>query len=152
MEFYNKKQEEYVERILLQREQDSHDTGSLIDSTSSTITNKFGFSNDISNEFNEMVDVITDTSSAPTFSVNVKSKIYTGELVIIDFSWYEPYKELGDNIICIFVYVNFLWHIFLKLPDIINGAGATEYSAFDSMVGEIKAYRVNGSGRSRSIK
>lgn len=39
-------------------------------------------------------------------------------------SWYAPYKELGDNVICMFFYLFFIWHVFTHLPSIINGAGS----------------------------
>jgi hypothetical protein len=75
-----------------------------------------------------MLDVITNTSKAPKFQLNVNSKYYKGTLTIVDLSWYAPYKEMGDNVICIFAYLGFLWRIFIRLPDIIRGAGATSYS------------------------
>ncbi len=101
-----------------------------------------------------MVTVITDTESSPKYSINVNSKWYSGVLTIVDLSWYAPYKELGDNVICIFAYLAFLWNIFIRLPDIIQGAGAAAYDTADSsaMLREIKDYKSNGLGRSRFIK
>ena len=101
-----------------------------------------------------MVEVITDTESLPKYSINVKSKWYTGVLTIVDLSWYAPYKELGDNVICIFAYLAFLWNIFIRLPDIIQGAGAAAYDTADSsvMLREIKDYKASGLGRSKAIK
>lgn len=97
-----------------------------------------------------MVAVITDTESLPKYSINVNSKWYTGVLTIVDLSWYAPYKELGDNVICIFAYLAFLWNIFIRLPDIIQGAGASSYAG--DMAGDIRAYNATGFGRSKSIK
>lgn len=97
-----------------------------------------------------MIDVITDTSATPTFKVYIDCWAYTGEVTIIDFSWYAPYKETGDTIICIFAYCMFLWNIFIKLPDIIHGAGASSYVG--NMVGDIQAYKATGFGRSSSYK
>lgn len=88
----------------------------------------FGFAEDVKKNVNGMVDVITNTSEAPKFQINVNSKYYKGTLTIVDLSWYAPYKEMGDNVICIFAYLGFLWRIFIRLPDIIRGAGATSYS------------------------
>lgn len=93
-----------------------------------------------------MLDVITNTSSAPTYKINVNSKWYRGELTIIDLSWYAPYKDFGDTVICIFCYLAFLWNIFIRLPDIIQGSGASSYAG--DMAGDIKAYKVTGFGRS----
>ena len=97
-----------------------------------------------------MVDVITDTESSPKYSIRVNSKWYSGLLTIVDLSWYAPYKELGDNVICIFAYLAFLWNIFIRLPDIIQGAGASSYAG--DMAGDIRAYKFTGFGRSASIK
>lgn len=132
-------------------EEDGSEVAGMVSSTSSKITSKFGFKDDVTSEVSNIINVVTNTSSAPKFSVNVKSSIYSGDLVILDFSWYEPFKDLGDNVICIFVYINFVWHIFLKLPDIINGVGASEYTNFDNMIGDIQAYKNTGFGRSKHI-
>lgn len=88
----------------------------------------FGFAEDVKKNVSGMLDVITNTSKAPKFQLNVNSKYYKGTLTIVDLSWYAPYKEMGDNVICIFAYLGFLWRIFIRLPDIIRGAGATFYS------------------------
>lgn len=52
------------------------------------------------------------------------SKYYnygTGNYIIIDVSWYAPYKQLGDKIILAIAWALFLWHMFIKLPGIISG-------------------------------
>lgn len=72
-----------------------------------------------------MKDTIVNTQSNPVFYINVNSRWYTGQLKILDLTWYEPYKETGDAIICAFVYLTFLWSFFTRLPDIIQGAGAS---------------------------
>lgn len=45
----------------------------------------------------------------------------TGNYIIIDVSWYAPYKQLGDKIILAIAWALFLWHMFIKLPGIISG-------------------------------
>lgn len=114
------------------------------------VKEKFNFYNDISNNVKSMVDVITDVESAPKYYLNVNSKWYSGEVCIVDLSWYAPYKDLGDNVICIFVYIAFLWNIFIRLPDIINGAGASSYAG--NMVSDIETYHKTGIGRSSSLR
>lgn len=127
------------------------------DSADATISNgvngvkdKFNFYNDVVSNVNSMISVITDVESEPKYYINVDSKWYKGKICIVDLSWYAPYKDLGDNIICIFVYLSFLWNIFLRLPDIINGAGASSYAG--NMVNDIESYRKTGFGRSSSYK
>lgn len=96
-----------------------------------------------------MVDVITDTTNAPKLTMNVKSKYYTGNITVVDLSWYDQYREYGDTIICMFCYLSFLWNIFKRLPDIIQGAGASSYSL--DMMNDIQAYKITGFGRSSNI-
>ena len=93
-----------------------------------------------------MIDEITNVESEPKYYMNVSSKWYTGEICIVDLSWYAPFKELGDSIICIFCYLSFLWHIFMRLPEIIAGAGASSYSG--NMLNDIEVHNKTGFGRS----
>lgn len=114
------------------------------------IQEKFGFYTDVSSNVKSMVDVITDVSSAPKYYLNVKSKWYTGQVCVVDLGWYAPYKDFGDNVICIFAYLSFLWNIFIRLPDIINGAGASSYAG--NMMNDIETYRKTGFARGSSYK
>lgn len=41
----------------------------------------------------------------------------------IDFSWYAPFKGVGDTVISCFIYLGFLIAFFKRLPEIIHGAG-----------------------------
>jgi len=108
----------------------------------------FGFAEDVKKNVNGMISVITNTSEAPKFQINVNSKYYKGTLTIVDLSWYAPYKEIGDNVICIFAYLGFLWRIFIRLPDIIRGVGADSYAG--DMGYEIGLWNKYGMGRSSS--
>lgn len=107
-----------------------------------SVYNNFGFVDNIKQNVKGMVDVITNTKEAPKFQINVNSKYYKGTLTVVDLSWYAPYKEMGDNVICIFAYLGFLWRIFIRLPDIIRGAGASSYAP--NMLGDIEAFRKTG--------
>ena len=71
-----------------------------------------------------MIDVITDNTKVPKVTMTINSKWFSGSVTILDLSWYAPYSELGDNIICIFAYSAFLWRLFVSLPGIINGGSA----------------------------
>ena len=51
-------------------------------------------------------------------------------------------EKCGDNVICIFVYLSFLWNIFIKLPDIISGAGASSYVG--NQIIDIRTSKVTG--------
>lgn len=121
----------------------------LINNNVSSIKNKFLFIDNIKNNINSMVSVITDTTKAPKFELNVNSKWYSGTVTVIDFSWYDNYREFGDTVICMFCYLGFIWNIFKRLPDIVQGAGASSYSV--DMVNDIQAYKNTGFGRISNI-
>ena len=122
---------------------------SLINNSVSNVKGKFGFVDNIKNNMDDMVSVITDTTNAPKLTMNIKSKYYTGNITVIDLSWYDQYREYGDTIICMFCYLSFLWNIFKRLPDIIQGAGASSYSL--DMLNDIQGYKNTGFGRSSNI-
>lgn len=46
-----------------------------------------------------------------------------GQVKVIDLSFYAPFKEYGDTIICCFAYAFFFWRTYLHITDIINGTG-----------------------------
>ena len=122
------------------------DASTVITGATNSIKEKFNFFNDIKNNVNDMIDVITDTEASAKFNINVSSKYYSGSVTVIDLSWYAPYKEFGDTVICIFCYLAFLWNIFIKLPDIISGAGASSYAG--NQLQEITTFKTTGFGRS----
>lgn len=120
----------------------------LVSSGVDTLMNSFGFVDNVKNNVNSMIDIITNTESSPRFQLNMNCKWFQGTVTILDLSWYTPFKEYGDTVICIFAYLSFLWNIFIRLPDIIQGAGASSYAG--NMIGDIEAYRKTGFGRSSS--
>lgn len=71
-------------------------------------------------------NVIINVQEAPKFTINVTNNKYIadGSYTIVDMSWYTPYKEFGDNVICMFFYLFFIWHVFTHLSSTINGAGS----------------------------
>lgn len=107
---------------------DTSGTADNVNNAANEIFNKFSFTDTIKNNVNGLIDFITSIEPCPTLTLDVSSKWYTGTLKIIDLSFYEPYKEAGDLIIVAFAYLLFLWQIFLKLPDIVNGVGSAAYS------------------------
>ena len=107
---------------------DTSATSDNVNNAANEIFNKFSFTDTIKNNVNGLIDFITSIEPCPTLTLDVSSKWYTGTLKIIDLSFYEPYKEAGDLIIVAFAYLLFLWQIFLKLPDIVNGVGSAAYS------------------------
>lgn len=132
---------------LIPSEEEKHETTEDLEETindsADTVISSFDFYKDVQNNVNDIVEVVTDTSSAPCFYVTVgENKWFSGEVKVLDLSWYEPYKEYGDAVICIFAYISFVWNIFIRLPDIISGAGASSYST--NQVIDIKTSKVTG--------
>lgn len=60
----------------------------------------------------------------------------TGTCLILDMTWYEPYKEYGDAVITMFFYLGFIWHVFTKLASIISGVD-TSYSHAETPINTI---------------
>ncbi len=92
-------------------------------------SNLFGIFNFVSQVKQSVIlvyDIVTNVDEAPKFNINVKDSKYItdGIYTIVDMSWYSPYKEFGDNVICMFFYLCFVWYAFTHLPSIIKGAGS----------------------------
>ena len=79
----------------------------------------------------------------------MENKWISGQVKVIDFSWYAPYKELGDTIICCFAYAFFYWRIFIHLSDIISGSGGSVDMYSEAQ--DIEAYRRFGFGRRKKL-
>lgn len=113
---------------------DEGDTTSIANAPSSignAFSNIFGIFNFVDNVKSSVYTVyntVRDVTTAPVFNITLNSKYLSGTYTIIDLSWYAPYKELGDNVICMFFYLGFIWYVFTHLPNIINGAGSSASS------------------------
>ena len=95
-----------------------------ITALTNTVSSKFGFIDTIKNSINSLQTILSGLNSSPKLeSSNIESKYYSGKLVIVDMSWYSPFKPYGDLVITGFVYLFFLWRIFVHVPNIIHGAG-----------------------------
>ncbi|MGN0532747.1 MAG: hypothetical protein ACI4IK_00130 [Eubacterium sp.] len=78
----------------------------------------------------------TDSSPVLTFkTAAVKNSFFEipAREYSIDFSWYAPFKGVGDTVISCFIYLGFLIAFFKRLPEIIHGAGIIRdfYSDFE---------------------
>ena len=76
---------------------------------------------------NYILNFMKNSASAapPVITVNLaKSTSYNlGDSVIIDFSWYAPYKPTVDVLLAGIIWATFLWNIFKRLPEIVSGVG-----------------------------
>lgn len=91
----------------------------------------------VSNEMEPPVVVANFGNSSSKYN-------YGGEVVVLDLSWYAPYKSTVDVYLRAVLWVFFLWRLFVALPNIINGVAGTS----DSM----QYYDVSGSGLKLSAK
>ena len=123
----------------------SNNTKNSIVNSTNTIKDKFNFSNNIVNNANEIKDFLSNTQETHKYYLNINSKYLSGNICIIDLSWYEPYKPTVDAFILAFAYLAFIWHMFCRLPNIISGASASSY------LSDIVAYKNTGFGRSSNI-
>ena len=82
---------------------------------------KLGFIDTIKADINALKNMFNNLYSVPKYTIDINSKGYTGELTVIDLSWYTPFKNYGDVIITAFIYVFFIWRLFKHLPSIVSG-------------------------------
>lgn len=94
----------------------------IITSLTNVITSKFDFIDSIKLAINSLIDIVNNVGNVPKLNIELGATKYTKETsVIIDFSWYAPFKQYGDLVITGFVYATYLWRLFIKLPGIISG-------------------------------
>lgn len=68
----------------------------------------------------------TDSSPVLTFkTAGVSNSYYSipAKSYSVDFSWYAPYKGVGDAVVSCFMYLGFLVAFWKRLPEIIHGSG-----------------------------
>lgn len=101
-----------------------------LSSMTSAIQSKFAFVDTIKSTVNVLDNLMGDSGTSPSISVNVGKTKYTGEanVKIIDLSWYAPFKQYGDVVITCFAYAFFAWRLFLNVTGIINGASGAVYT------------------------
>ena len=86
----------------------------------------FKFKDDVITAVDDLKTMLFGITPSPILKIPIgktTSKKYnygTGNYIIIDVSWYAPYKQFGDKVILAIVWALFLWRLFLKLPGIIS--------------------------------
>lgn len=90
-----------------------------------TVKDKFEFVETIKIAINSIQNSINNVEGAPSYYIDVGATKFTNatKLKIIDFSFYAPYKNYSDTVITGFIYAFYIWRLFIKLPNIISGAG-----------------------------
>ena len=107
-----------------------------------TVKVKFSFVDSVITAVNSVKDIVNNLGVAPKITLNLKETKYTEaqNVVVFDLSWYAPYKTYGDLVITGFIYLMFLWRLFIKAPNIINGIGSSA-EPFDKLGEFTEAHR-----------
>lgn len=98
------------------------------------IRQKFAFIDTLAGNGEAIIDFLKSASGtkAPVITISLSS--YKGSFnygnsdIVIDFSWYAPYKPMVDNIIAGIIWAVWLWHMYKRIPDIIAGNSMTTAS------------------------
>lgn len=94
----------------------------------------FDFINNIKKAIIDIYKSILNADTAPKFEIPIKHKYFnSNKVVIVDLSWYATYKETGDNIICMFAYLGFIWYCFKHASSLISGSQSSseQYTKID---------------------
>lgn len=124
----------------------------VINDLVNSVKSHFGFVDTIKDTAKTIQNMFDNTDNLPKITLTLpENKWYNGQIVVMDLSWYAPYKQYGDLIISAFIYVFFLWRIFINLPSIISGgAGAVNDVSIASS--DIETYSKFGFGRRSSLE
>ena len=76
--------------------------------------------------FNRIVYTGEPPKVSVSFSTTAGSAKFNKDAVILDMSWYEPYKAYGDTIISGFLWLGFGWNLYKRTPSILNGIGISQ--------------------------
>ena len=93
------------------------------------LTTEYSFANSIAMTGMDLKDFFSDLGSVPpviriNFSESKGRYNWGNDMVLIDFSFYEPYKPTMDAILSAFLWLWFCWRVVLSLPGIMGGASA----------------------------
>lgn len=99
------------------------------------IRQKFAFIDTLAGNGEAVINFLQNASGkkAPVITISLGS--YKGSFnygsgsVVMDFSWYEPYKSMVDNILAGIIWAAWLWHMYKRIPDIIAGNSMTTAAA-----------------------
>lgn len=109
----------------------------LLQEITATFNNKFGWL-DVIYQLGVDLCNLEPESQPPVIYIHLEDAEgqfrYGGTEKALDMSWYQPYKEDVDNILSGFMWLAFLWLVFKRAADIINGAGmVSDYEFYTSV-------------------
>jgi hypothetical protein len=95
-----------------------------------TIKAHFGFMEEISEtaeSLKTLVSGVTDFTPVIYADISLANGKYdwgSGNVPVLDFRWYAPFKGVADAVIIAIAYALFFWKLFMRLPSIISGSSA----------------------------
>lgn len=95
---------------------------------------KFGWVSDIKDWFEDVTAIEPEPPVIYIHLENANSHYgysYGGREIALDLSWYAQYKQDVDTIISGFLWLGFLWLVFKRTADIIQGVGMADREAHD---------------------
>lgn len=99
-----------------------------------SVNSKFGFIDSIKIAVDQIQNMMSNMATGSTsFTVDIESEYYTGEVELFNLRWYTQFKPYGDLVFTAFAYVLFIWRLFKAIPNIINGfsSGANSVGRID---------------------
>lgn len=101
------------------------------------LCDEYAFAGSIAATAKDMKSFLMNLGSVPpVIRINLGAATgdynYGGDMVLVDFSFYEPYKPQMDAILSAFLWLWFCWRVILNLPGIISGASGVVGSFSDA--------------------
>ena len=98
---------------------------------------KFAFIDSITGYGEHVINFLQGASGAKAPVITIDLSDYTGNynwgttVITIDFAWYAQFKPMVDNILAGIIWITWLWHMYKRIPELINGQGMTTASVAD---------------------
>lgn len=128
-----------IQKLLQPSEESINKLQSQIEEKLPFISDLKGFGDDFANALKNPLLSAADNQYTTVVDIGAKKggvSYGTGQVNLLDVSWYLEYKPLGDAIIEGICWLSFLWNLYGAVPGIIHGAASGVYST-----GEIKRWK-----------
>lgn len=100
----------------------------LIETEFAALREKLGFIDDLQTAGVYLLNFFKNLGSGtpPVININLGASRYRdlgNQVITLDFSWYAEYKPTVDKLLAGIIWATFIWNMYKRLPDIIQGAG-----------------------------
>lgn len=93
---------------------------------------RFSFADSFAKAFEYVISLFSNDSQAPSFHFDFSSVKthwnYGGSDVVVNMTWFEPWRDTVKDIISCFMWAVFIVNTYRDLPNIINGVGSAARS------------------------